>query len=139
MDDYIVQNIGVLTLAPVVFDLSYKLTGVGGASRRGFKSYLACLCVTCALAAAFAEINGPPAGARRQANEWDGQVAGRNAPARSWEAKSDYIRKVFYVSLAPALIGVYCGRRSGRRGKLSGALPRGGRPRYGDRSPHLAP
>jgi hypothetical protein len=124
MDEYIGQNIAALFLVAAVLSLSYKLTVIGGPSKHRFKSYVACLCVTYALGVALAEINGSPAEAGGQGYERGGQAAGRDARARSGEEKYDYTRKVFYVSIAPALIGVYCGRRSARRRKMSAASPR---------------
>lgn len=74
------RKIAALLLVAAVFGLSYKLTGIGGPSKRRFKSYFACPCVTYALAVAFAEINGSPAEAGRQGHERGGQTAGRDAP-----------------------------------------------------------
>lgn len=139
MDVDIGQITGALILVAAVFGLSYKLTGSGGPSQRRFKSYFACLCVTYALAVAFAELNSSPVEAVRQGYERGGQAAGRDALARLGEEKSGYTRKVFYVSVVPALLGVHFGRRSARRRKMSTASHHRDQPEAPDISTALNP
>ena len=111
MEAYIVPIVAALFLAIMACGLSYKLTSMDGPSATGFKSYFACLCVTYTLAVAVAEVFGAPVEAGEQVHEWSNRVAQHDIPAWSWRQKNDFARKILYVSIVPALIGVYCARR----------------------------
>ena len=99
-----------LIVAAFAFGLSYQFTGKGSDDK--FKSYFTCLCVTYALSVFFAEISGASIQAGEQVYEWSGQVATRDIPEWSWQKKVDFSRFIFWASIIPAMLGVYCARRS---------------------------
>lgn len=111
MQDVIGQIIAGAILAVMAWAMSYKMTSIEGAHKWAFKSYAACVCIVVTLAWLFAEIMGAPIEAGEQVYEWSSQVAPHDIPAWSWKKKSEFSHKFFYVTIIPALFGVYCGRR----------------------------
>lgn len=111
MEDIIGKVIAGLLLAMMAWAGSFGFTRIGGQPLAPFKSYFACFCVVVVLSMAFAEISGAPIEAGEQIYEWSSEVAPYDVPGWSWKKKSDFAHKIFYISILPALFGVYCGRK----------------------------
>jgi hypothetical protein len=93
----------------MAFMFSYGITSIGSRGEK-FKSYSACLCATYALAVFFAEVFGAPleAGDYIEATH---QTIQHDIPGMSWKEKVDLSHLIFWVSIFPAMAGVYCAHR----------------------------
>jgi hypothetical protein len=105
--------VGGLLIAGMAFMFSYGLTDIGSRAEK-FKSYMACLCATYALSVFMAGVFGAPleAGDFIEATH---QTIQHDIPGMSWKEEVDLSHFIFWVSIAPAMIGVYCAHRASER------------------------
>jgi len=99
--------VGGLIVAAFAFGISYKCTGKDGDK---LKAYITCVCVTYAVSVGLAELFGAPIKAG-EIIEATRQTVPRDVPGWSWKEKVEFSRFIFWVSLLPAMVGVYCARR----------------------------